>query len=98
MASQEGKDLVAISGLSLCARNLEKAEVKEPLCPNLSILIWLRCLRVALPGGAMNYRTRVWPFELGLRNAMLWCGPFSWGDGDPRFGVAPLVGVKNTHA
>ena len=31
----------------------------------------------------------VWPLELGIRTPTLWRGPFSWGYGLPRFGVAP---------
>ena len=38
-----------------------------------------------------------WPLELGLRTPRFWRGPSSWGSRLPHFGVAPLVGVKDSH-
>ena len=39
----------------------------------------------------MDSHALVWPLELGIWTPILWCGPFSWGYGLPRFGVASWV-------
>ena len=48
--------------------------------------------------GTMDTHSLVWPLELRLWTSTLWCGPSSWGDGHPLFGVTPRVVVMSSHS
>ena len=46
----------------------------------------------------MDSHISVWPLELGIWTPTLRYGPWSWGYGLPRFGVASRVGDMDHHA
>ena len=46
----------------------------------------------------MEHLREVWPLELGLLTRKLRRGPLSWGFGLRCYGVAPGVGVMESHA